>query len=1079
MTVFKKTDPTESYFLSSEAELSFLRGVMRRSLDMIAILDKDGVYKYISPAVIDILGYQPSQIIGKSFREFVSKGSIEIDEEVFDLLLASKEQMTVDFWMRKADGRKILLENLVINLLDDPNIQGILFNGRDITDLFSAKKSLEKKYKVETLLADLSAKFVNSVYENLDGAFHEALEKLTTFFGAEKGFIYRSRFRDEQLELVYQWEISLGQLQQNLCINTVKDFFKTHDSDGLVFIEAGQSTDTLEIIFPYIFGSANARNCLFLPFYAGNDFAGFFGVSSFNNQELWTAKDLSALKQLGDIFSGAFVNRAIKKRLDRNENLLLNTEKIAKSGSWRYSFNQNKIIVTPGFCELFEISTPDLALSLKEALKLIQAQDRSILIQKIRKTLQTGSREAGELLIQTDQGNKKFIFFSIQTKSDMEYKGPELYGYMTDVTDMKKSREEIIRSQERYRLLASNIPNTNVFLIDRNFRYVVSEGTLFENWKVKAKDFEGKLLSQVHTRNLNQIKPLVETVIYHGEIVESVLVFKKRHHQIIIRPIIYGEKVEYAFGIVRDIEDEYTAREQLMKSEEKFRTLVEDSTEIIFSLKPDLTITYLSPNIEQYLGFEAAKVIGSKLTEYMHPNDLEAFEEFLRLDEHFLSKNQFLEFKLRTKDDSYKTFASNGKLIYSSDGVFLYNGIARDVTKLREAQKELILAKERAEMAANAKTQFLSIMSHEIRTPMNAVIGLTHLLIEENPRPDQLENLKTLQFSAENLLGLINDILDFNKMESGKLEIESIPIDIKNLINRLISSYKFQAREKDIQIIFDFDQQIPNNLLGDPVRFTQIINNLLSNAIKFTESGFIKVVVKRKRQHINGVLLDFTIQDTGIGIPEDKIQDIFNAFTQASTETTRKFGGTGLGLAIVKKLIQLFGSEIHVHSQVNKGTTINFAIKFATSQAESNTSQTPIQELKDNLREARVLIAEDNVVNQLMIRKFMQKWGVRNFTIVNDGQEAIEVLADEKFDLLILDLQMPRKDGLDVARFIRSHEDQHIKDLPLIAMTASPWEEIQEKFEELKMNEYVPKPFNPDHMYAKLIKLLQHNLSNF
>lgn len=1079
MTVFKKTEFSESSFLSDQVELSFLRGVMRRSLDMIAILDKEGYYKYISPAVIDILGYQPNQIIGKSFREFVAKGSIEVKEDVFEKLLGSKEQLTFDFWMRKADGTKVLLENLAINLLDDPNIQGILFNGRDITDLFSAKKSLEKKFQLESLLAGVSANFVNSVYGNLDEAFNDSLEKLTSFFGAEKGFIYRVKSDKKTLELAHQWEVNLGQLPQNLCLKTVESFLENHEQEGLVFVEEHVDNKELEVLTPKIFGRSCIHNCLFVPFYAGNSFSGFFGVSSFKNLDSWTVKDLSVLKQLGDIYSGAFVNRSIKKRLDRNENLLLNTEKLAKSGSWRYSFSQHKIIITPGFCDLFEIANSQVMLSIKEALKLVHIQYRTILIQKIRNTLKTGTKETGELLFLTNGGDQKHIFYSIQTKPDIEYKGPELYGYMTDVTDIKKNREEIIRSHERYRLLASNIPNTNVFLIDRDLRYIVSEGTLFANWKVKAKDFEGKLLDEVHTRNLWQIKPLVETVIYHGEVVDVVLVFKKRHHQVIIRPIIYQDKVEYAFGIVRDIEDEYAAKEELTKSEEKFRTLVEDSTEIVFSLRPDLTITYLSPNIEQYLGFKASKVIGTKLTQYMHPNDLEAFEGFLKTDEHFLSKNQFLEFKLRTKDDTYKTFASNGKLIFSSEGEFLYNGIARDVTKLREAQKELILAKERAEMAANAKSQFLSIMSHEIRTPMNAVIGLTHLLIEEAPRPDQLENLKTLQFSVENLLGLINDILDFNKMESGKLEIESIPIDIKNLISRLISSYKFQAREKEIQITFDFDHQIPDNLLGDPVRFAQIINNLLSNAIKFTESGFIKVVVELKSQDSGGVLLGFTIQDTGIGIPEDKIQDIFNAFTQASTETTRKFGGTGLGLAIVKKLIQLFGSEIHVFSQLNKGTTVNFEIKFATAQMDSSASKSPIQELKDNLRDARVLIAEDNVVNQLMIRKFMQKWGVGNFTIVNDGQEAIEVLAEEKFDLLILDLQMPRKDGLDVARFVRTHEDPSMRDLPLIAMTASPWEEIQEKFEELKMNEYVPKPFNPDHMYAKLIKLLQHNLSNF
>lgn len=1079
MTVFKKSETSASPSDTNNLELSFLRGVMRRSLDMIAILDKDGVYKYISPAVIDILGYQPSQIIGKSFKEFVAKGSIEIDEAVFDQLLETKEQMTVDFWMVKMDGTKILLQNLAINLLDDPNIEGILFNGRDVTDLYLAKKSLEKKYEVETLLAEISTIFVNSVYTNLDGSFNEALEKLTTFFKSETGFIYYAKSEKKNLELTFQVENYLGRLPKTIAYDNFLNFIQAHCNDGVLLLQDDEGFAALQQFIPSVGESANALNCIIVPFYAANDLSGFFGISNFDNSISWDLKDVFVLKQLGDIFSGAFVNRAIKKRLDRNENLLLNTEVLAKSGSWRYSLNQNKIIVTPGFCDLFHIGHNRFVLKIHEALKLLPSGERLFFLKKIRKAIKSRSEETGEILIQSDLGDKKWIYYSIQTKPDIESKEPELYGYMTEVTAIKKSQEEIIRSNERYRLLASNIPNTNVFLIDKDYRYVVAEGTLFQNWKVQAKDFEGKKLDEVHTRNLYQIKPLVEKVIECKEIVESVLSFKKRHHQVIIRPIEYGNNVEYAFGIVRDIEDEYVAKEELIQSEEKFRTLVEDSTEVIFSLKPDLTIMYLSPNIEQYLGFEASKVIGTKLTKYMHPNDLEVFEGYIKEDEQFLAKNQFLEFKIRSKDDEYRTFASNAKLVYNSNGEFLYNGIARDVTKLREAQKELVLAKERAEMAANAKSQFLSIMSHEIRTPMNAVIGLTHLLIEDSPRPDQIENLKTLQFSAENLLVLINDILDFNKMESGKIEIETIPLDLKNLINRLIASYSFQARERNLKMIFEFDETIPTNLLGDPVRIGQIINNLLSNAVKFTEEGFVKITVNKESHHEDRVELNFSILDSGIGIAQEQINLIFNAFTQASTETTRKFGGTGLGLAIVKKLIELFKTEIHVSSKLNEGTEIKFSMVFPLAISSSVSSSLPANESKNQLREARILIAEDNVVNQLMIRKFMKKWEVKNFLLVNDGQEAIDILVKSDFDLVILDLQMPVKDGFEVANFVRNHSDEKIKKLPLIAMTASPWEEIKEKFEDLNMNDYVPKPFNPDSFQTKLIKNLQHNLYSF
>src|SRR5690606_37781352 len=238
-----------------------------------------------------------------------------------------------------------------------------------------------------------------------------------------------------------------------------------------------------------------------------------------------------------------------------------------------------------------------------------------------------------------------------------------------------------------------------------------------------------------------------------------------------------------------------------------------------------------------------------------------------------------------------------------------YTGIARDITQLKEAKRELYLSKEKAEQALHAKSQFLSIMSHEIRTPMNAVIGMSHLLVEDNPREDQLENLKTLQFSAENLRELINNILDFSKMDSGKIELEKVTFNIQDILQRIIHSCTYQIRQKNLNIVVNVDPYLPKQVVGDPVRLAQVINNLLSNAIKFTDQGSVKVsreVVDRRKKHVN---IRFVFEDTGIGIPADKMGVMFEAFSQASINTTRKYGGTGLGLAIVKKLLNLFDSS--------------------------------------------------------------------------------------------------------------------------------------------------------------------------
>src|SRR5690606_35016394 len=392
-----------------------------------------------------------------------------------------------------------------------------------------------------------------------------------------------------------------------------------------------------------------------------------------------------------------------------------------------------------------------------------------------------------------------------------------------------------------------------------------------------------------------------------------------------------------------------------------------------------------------------------------------------------------------------------------------------DISSLKEAKKELYLSKEKAEKALLAKSQFLSIMSHEIRTPMNAVIGMSHLLMEGNPREDQLENLKTLQFSAENLLELINNILDFSKMDSGKIELEKIPFNIQDILQRIIHSCTYQIRQKNLDMVVDIDPYLPKLVVGDPVRLAQVINNLLSNAIKFTDEGSVRisleVVDRRKKQ----VTIRFVFEDTGIGIPPEKIDVIFEAFSQASINTTRKYGGTGLGLAIVKKLINLFGSHITVRSEPGKGSCFQFDITFAKVKKEERRGVEQSVGSPKDLGNLKVLVAEDNLVNQMMLKKILQKWEVHQLVFAGDGEEAVRLYDQTDFDILLMDLQMPLKDGFEVASHIRSLPDAKKSEIPIIALTASSFVEVKEQLTEAGIDDFIPKPFIPDDLLSKLI----------
>jgi len=392
--------------------------------------------------------------------------------------------------------------------------------------------------------------------------------------------------------------------------------------------------------------------------------------------------------------------------------------------------------------------------------------------------------------------------------------------------------------------------------------------------------------------------------------------------------------------------------------------------------------------------------------------------------------------------------------------------------ELEKTNFELQAAKVKAEEAMEAKSAFLSVMTHELRTPMNAVIGFSHLLIQNNPRPDQLDDLKTLRFSAENLLALINNILDFNKIEANKISLEQIDFNLRNLIEEIISSMKIRGQHDSIELNFNYDERLPDNVIGDPLRLSQIINNLLSNAIKFIENGSVIIDLKLNSQTEKGVLIDFSVTDTGIGINDEALKSIFEAFTQASSETSRKYGGTGLGLAITQKLLELHGSKIEVESEIGKGTRFYFSINFAENSATS--TQLPQREFSYDFTQfdgQQVLLVEDNKVNKVIAYKFLTSWNLK-VEIADNGLIAIDKIKHQTFDLVLMDLQMPEMDGYKAAETIRQYGIEPFTSLPIIALTASSKAEVYENIFLSGINDFISKPFNPIELHGKIRKYL-------
>jgi len=537
------------------------------------------------------------------------------------------------------------------------------------------------------------------------------------------------------------------------------------------------------------------------------------------------------------------------------------------------------------------------------------------------------------------------------------------------------------------------------------------------------------------------------------------------------REILLKELGDNNLALQEEISKRKIAGEELKKAEIKYRSIFDNAAYGIYQTTLDGKLLTANSALARILGYDSPEDIINNISHIVTNLFVDSTQktEFLKLmKKRDLVKN--FEFKAFRKDGSEIFASMNSRAVRDENNhVLFFEGILEDVTEKKQLEY-LKIAKEAAEASTRSKSEFLAHMSHEIRTPMNAIIGFANLALMTELSAKQMDYISKIEAAANSLLEVINDILDFSKIEAGKLEMSSVNFHLHDVIRNMADIVSVRSAEKGIELIISIDDNVPYALIGDPLRLRQILINLTNNAVKFTESGYVLVEVTAADVSDSRCRLRFTIQDTGIGIPEEQLAKLFAAFSQGDASLTRKFGGTGLGLVISRQLVNMMGGDISVVSTPGKGSTFSFTALFQLQVGEKQTHMV----VPEDLRGLHVLVVDDNAIVRSILQHQLQSFQL-NVETADSGEEAMEVLAraaeSKPYDLILMDWYMPGMDGIETTRKIK--KDLRLNHVPLIIMlTAFGREEVKKEAEDAEINGFLLKPANPSMLFDTIMNVL-------
>lgn len=1002
--------------------------------------NKEGIFTYVSGKAQALTGYTADELTGKNFATLVVHEWIEyVASQYQQQVNEVKIESTIEFPIVTKEGKQKWVEQQAVLLFDEmKSFTGYQCVVKDITDKKEADIQLTK-----------SEQLMQSVLNNTREGFF--------MISKEYELLLVNRQAREGMEMVSGKPLSVGMNLMDFVLDSEKE----------------QAVENLNRVFNG--EQVNHESKYDTP-----------------NGAQWIRISHSPVRDdKGAIIGAALVTHDVTEKR-RQEEFIRESEykfrtTLERLGDnvWEHDFRTGETYFSKTGFDFLGYGPTDFSNNVNLWWECTHKDDRWLLEDNDRKyKAGISDRHTLEYRMICKDGSMKWVLDrGVVIDKSGEGKPLRILGTHTDITNLKITEEKLRDSDQKIRAMLESTKE-GFFMIGHDYSIMMmnevgsrsittltgKKGKLGDNILdyilPQRREIFLKTFTKVMSGGLEEAEISVDTVEgkkwYHN----SYFPVRNAKNEIIgicasSKDITEKKLVDNALDKIRAEREEYQYRLQ---------SILDNTPLIVFVKDLDGRYLFVNKAFLELLNLTNKEVVGK--TDFDITN-AELAAEYKKVDDEVIRTLRSIEREetIYNDDGGQNLLLTKFPLFDRKNNIYGVSGIATDYTDKVQYRQKLIEAKKKAESAEQLQEQFLANMSHEIRTPMNGIIGMTNVLMGTSLDEEQKEFVGIIKQSSDNLLFLINDILDLSKIKSGKLSLENIQFNLKDALETTLAPFYIKAKEKGIELFLTQDVTIPQQLEGDPYRLNQILNNLLSNALKFTEKGSVLLSISKLIQTEKDVELQFSVSDTGIGIPEEKMQNIFNSFEQASSSTARKFGGTGLGLAITKQLVEMQEGKIEVKSAIGSGTVFEVTISYPYTNLKNAKDLSPEVSQQNNqaLKGKRILVAEDNEINQKVILNILKKEGIIT-VLADNGRQAVTKLEEgENFDLIILDMQMPEMDGFQTTTYIRK---KLLINTPIIAMTASALRNEKMKCFELGMNEYLTKPFSPAELFKHLRRFL-------